>query len=119
MSAVPLSVLGAVLVAGAAVAGGVLVSGTVVHGRAQGAADMTALGGAAQLLTTAGPCATAEEVATRNDARLLACEVSGATVVVSVAVRLPRPMRVVGHDEAHASAAAELRFDPDGMAQRP
>lgn len=111
-SALPLNVFVALLVVGAGAVGGVLVAGTVVHGQAQAAADMVAVAAAGQLLSEPGPCATAEDIAGRNEARLLACEVTGATVLVEVAVALPRPIRVVGHDEARASAAAELRFDP-------
>lgn len=109
---VPIPVLGCLLVAGAGVVGSVLVAGAVVHGRAQAAADMTAIAGAGQILTTTEPCDTAAQIAVRNDARLLSCEVSGAVVVVSIAVPLPQPMRVVGHVEARASAAAELQIDP-------
>lgn len=112
---VPIPVLGSMLVAGAGVVGSVLVAGAVVHGRAQAAADMVAIAGAGQILTTTEPCETADDIATRNDARLLSCQVSGARVTVSVAVPLPPPMRVVGHDEARASAAAELQVDPDAL----
>ena len=69
---------------------GLLGSAQLGRGRAQTAADLGALAGAARLLAgqPGDPCPTAAEVVRRNGARLSSCTDEGAGVVtVRVAVR--------------------------------
>lgn len=69
---------------------GLLASAQLGRGRAQTAADLGALAGAARLLTgqPGDPCATVAEVVRRNRARLSSCTDEGAGVVtVRVVVR--------------------------------
>lgn len=77
----------AVLVLVAAVGAGV-VALVVAHRRAQVAADLAALAGAAALQRGADPCAAAEGIAGRQDALLTGCVVEGSDVVVATAVRV-------------------------------
>ena len=61
------------------------------HRRAQSAADLAALAGAATLQDGGDPCLRASAIARRNGASLKACQVDGWDVVVRVSstVRLP------------------------------
>lgn len=62
------------------------------HRRAQSAADLAALAGAATLQSGGDPCRQAAAIAQRNGANLRRCEVEGWEVAVLVAaegVRLP------------------------------
>ncbi len=78
-----------VLVVGCAVAGA---TGLVVaHRRAQAAADLAALAAAGALQRGGDPCGAAADLAGRNDARLVTCEVRGADLVVRVTVAGPDP----------------------------
>lgn len=89
-----------VLVAGACAAVTVLV---LSHRRAQVAADLAALAGAAALQRGADPCAAAATIAQRQDARLSRCDVDGADVVVVTGVRV---VRALGGTELPARARA-------------
>ena len=61
------------------------------HRRAQSAADLSALAGAAALQDGGDPCRRAAVIARRNAARLHGCSVDGWNVAVEVAstIRLP------------------------------
>lgn len=59
------------------------------HRRAQVAADLAALAGAAALQRGADPCAAATRIADRHRATVTHCVVDGLTVGVATAVRLP------------------------------
>lgn len=59
------------------------------HRVAQSAADLAALGAAAELARTGDGCGAGAEVAVANHARLVGCEVVGATVTVLVEVEGP------------------------------
>jgi secretion/DNA translocation related TadE-like protein len=59
------------------------------HRRAQGAADLAALAGAATLQQAGDHCAAAAEVAAANDAALVSCSVRGQDVVLTVEVDGP------------------------------
>lgn len=60
----------------------------LAHRKAQVAADLAALAGASALQSGADPCAAAERIAVRQDARLIRCVVEGADVVVAAGVRV-------------------------------
>ena len=100
-------------------AGGVEVGGAVAaRHRAQSAADLAALAGAARLVageSAAGgsesggdACAVAGDYAGRNGASVLGCEIEGADVVVRVGVEMPLglPLGPVGLGPAVAAARA-------------
>lgn len=76
----------------------------VAHRRAQSAADLAALAGAAALGTAADPCAQARVVAEANAASLDACERSGADLTVVISVDCPRLIRWIGRSAAKARA---------------
>lgn len=61
------------------------------HRRAQAAADLSSLAGAAALQDGGAACARAGAIATLNDAQLRRCQVEGwnVRVEVSAAIRLP------------------------------
>jgi secretion/DNA translocation related TadE-like protein len=73
----------------------VAVSGVVgvvaAHRRAQSAADLSALAGAAALQDGGDPCQRARSIARRNGAELSSCAVDGweVSVGVTTSVRLP------------------------------
>jgi secretion/DNA translocation related TadE-like protein len=60
------------------------------HRRAQSAADLAALAGAAALQDGADPCERAGAIARRNGARLRRCQVDDWDVAVQVAAEGPR-----------------------------
>ena len=73
------------------------------HRRAQSAADLSALAGAAALQDGADPCFRAGEIASRNGAMLRRCQVDGWDVAVQVAavVHLPgEPMQLEARGRA-------------------
>lgn len=78
----------AVLVFVAAVSAGT-VGVVVTHRRAQAAADLAALAGAAALQRGEDPCLAATRIARRHDARLGHCLVEGQTLAVTTTVALP------------------------------
>ena len=78
----------AVLVFVAAVSVGT-VAIVLAHRRAQVAADLASLAGAAALQRGADPCTAAASIAARHDAVLTRCVTEGPTVLVATAVRLP------------------------------
>lgn len=85
-------------------AGYATVAGIVeAHRRAQAAADLAALAGAAGLQRGDDPCATAARVARANTARLARCEQQGREVLVEVETTGP-------------SALGRL-FEPQGRAR--
>lgn len=57
------------------------------HHRAEGAADLAALAGAAAIQQGADGCAAAARVAGRNGAELMSCDTAGAVLQVRVEVR--------------------------------
>jgi secretion/DNA translocation related TadE-like protein len=61
----------------------------LAHRRAQVAADLASLAGAAALQRGAEPCAAAAGIAARHDATVTRCVVDGLSVAVSSAVDLP------------------------------
>lgn len=61
----------------------------LTHRRAQVAADLAALAGAAALQRGDEPCAAATAIAGRHDATVTRCVVDGLDVAVATAVRLP------------------------------
>lgn len=73
------------------VATGGVVGVVATHRRAQSAADLSALAGAAALQDGGDPCQRATVIARRNDAELQECQVQGWDVIVEVAstMRLP------------------------------
>ena len=89
-----------VVVAGAGAAVTVLV---LSHRRAQVAADLAALAGAAALQRGADPCAAAATIAQRQDARVSRCDVDGPDVVVVTGVLL---LPALGGAELPARARA-------------
>ncbi|SFC17552.1 helicase/secretion neighborhood TadE-like protein [Nocardioides terrae] len=103
-SAVPFAVacLGLVLLLGAALgAAGAMVAD---HRRAQGAADLAALAGAADVAHGGAGCAAAGRIASDNGAALSDCRVEGAEVRVSVVVTGPRWLGDSGDLMAEARA---------------
>jgi len=85
-----IAMAGLLLLVGAAA--GVVGAIVTAHRRAQSAADLAALAGAASLADHSGrdPCSTAGEVARANGAGLDSCTVEGADVLVEVSVSGPR-----------------------------
>lgn len=70
---------------------GAFVTATVVaHRRAQSAADLAALAGAAARESGRSGCEVASRVAAANGGRLVVCRSEGTQVVVSVTVEGPR-----------------------------
>jgi secretion/DNA translocation related TadE-like protein len=61
----------------------------LAHRRAQVAADLASLAGAAALQRGADPCTAAGTIAGRQQAELTRCVVDGSTVAVATAVSLP------------------------------
>lgn len=86
------AMLGVLLLVGAA--SGVVASIFVAHRKAQSAADLAALAGAATLAdlvrSARDPCVVAAEVALANDATLASCSVEGREIVVEATVTGPR-----------------------------
>jgi len=80
--------LGLVLLVGAGL--GVVAAMVADHRRAQAAADLAALAGAAALHQGDDACRVAQRVASANDADLTTCSIEGADVVVTVTVAGPR-----------------------------
>ncbi|WP_312854044.1 Rv3654c family TadE-like protein [Tsukamurella spumae] len=72
--------------------------------RAQSAADLAALAGAASAIDVDAACAAADRLARANAGSLRACSVDGFEVVVRVGV--PVSLAVFGADEAVAVARA-------------
>jgi secretion/DNA translocation related TadE-like protein len=95
MSGVLLLVAAALAVVGALV---------VDHRRAQSAADLSALAGAAEAGRGGRACEAAREVAGRNGAQLRECAVQGLTVTVAVRVEGPRWLGQRGDLDATARA---------------
>lgn len=89
-----------VLVAGTCAAVTVIV---LSHRRAQVAADLAALAGAAALQRGADPCVAAATIAQRQGARVSRCVVDGPDVVVVTGVRV---VRALGGTELPARARA-------------
>ncbi len=72
-----------------------LIGAQAAVGKARGAADLAALGGATALTSVVAPddpCAVAERVARADGAAVRSCEVSGEDVTISVGVEV----RVLG-----------------------
>lgn len=84
----------------------------LAHRKAQVAADLAALAGASALQGGADPCAAAERIAVRQDARLTGCEVDGSDVVVATGVR-------VGVRLGGAELPARARAGPVGLGPDP
>lgn len=104
------TVLGAVMVAAIiAVTVMVIDVGAAVSARhrAQAAADLAALAGAASAIDAEEACAEADRLARANAASLRACGVEGFAVTVRVSV--PVSLSVFGSDEAGALARAGPR----------
>lgn len=78
---------GVLLLVGCALA--VVVAAFADHRRAQAAADLAALAGAAALADGADGCAAAAEIAHANGAEATACTIDQAVVTVDVAVAGP------------------------------
>jgi secretion/DNA translocation related TadE-like protein len=97
--------LGLLLTLGAAL--GVVAAIVADHRTAQAAADLAALAGASSLQTGADPCASADGIAIRNGAAMIACDVSGESVRVRVRVDGPRWLG------QHGDLVAEARAGPD------
>jgi len=74
------------------------------HRVAQSAADLAALAAAAELARSGDGCAAGVQVAAANDARLVGCEVAGATVTVRVRVDGPHWLGQEADLEARARA---------------
>lgn len=101
-------IAGMAIVAVTAVAGA-LVAGALVHSRVEAAADMVALAAAGRLLTDPQPCEVAATVAADNDVRLVACQVEGLAVSITVEAALPPVLTgAVGDRRARARARAEV-----------
>lgn len=101
------TVLGAMMVAAIiAVAVMVVDVGAAVSARhrAQSAADLAALAGAASAIDVDAACAAAGRLAQANSASLIACGVDGFEVTVQVTV--PVSLAVFGSDDAVATARA-------------
>lgn len=86
---VAVAMMGVLVTVTLAVSGVVGVVAT--HRRAQSAADLSALAGAAALRDGGDACERVRVIATLNDARLRRCQVEGWSVLVEVgkAIRLP------------------------------
>ena len=90
----------------------ILLGVVVAHRRTVVAADLAALSGAAWVVgAPAAACTEAASVARENRARLVACEVRGATVTVTVAGERPSgilPMLLVPETRATARAGVPV-----------
>jgi secretion/DNA translocation related TadE-like protein len=87
---VSVAMMGLIVIVTVAASG--VVSVVASHRRAQAAADLTALAGAAALQDGGNACERAAAIAERNGSRLSGCEVDGWNVAVTVvvsSVRLP------------------------------
>lgn len=73
------------------------------HRRAQVAADLAVLAGAAALQQGGDACAAVVRIAARHDARVTGCVVEGLTVAAATAVDLPA---ILGGREARARSRA-------------
>lgn len=60
----------------------------LAHRRAQVAADLASLAGAAALQQGGDACATAARIVSLNEGTMTACQTAGSSVVVATAVRL-------------------------------
>jgi secretion/DNA translocation related TadE-like protein len=89
---------------------GVVAAIVVAHRRAQAAADLAALAGAAAWQRAADACGEAGAVAAANHARLSSCQVAGQDVMVTVQVDGPHWLG------QHGSLAAMARAGPQGSA---
>lgn len=101
------TVLAAVMVAAIVVVAIMVVDvGAAVSARhrAQSAADLAALAGAASAIDAEGACAAADRLARANAGSLRACGVDGFAVTVRVSVQVS--LSVLGSDEAVAVARA-------------
>ena len=96
------AVAGLLLVIGAAL--GVVTALVADHRRAQSAADLAALAGAAVLARGGAPCQEAGRVASANGATMVACSLRGADVLVEVVVSGPRWRGWAGDPRARARA---------------
>ncbi len=75
--------------------------------RAQSAADLAALGGAAALIAgTVEPCGRARPIAVANTATVTSCQISGDNLLIRTAASLPAPLARLGLGPAQASARA-------------
>jgi secretion/DNA translocation related TadE-like protein len=101
---------GVLLMVGGAL--GVVGAIVVTHRRAQAAADLAALAGAAALIRGADPCARAAEVAAANGATLTSCVGADAEVQVVVTVSGPRGLGPAAELSAGARAGP-TRASPD------
>jgi secretion/DNA translocation related TadE-like protein len=97
-----LAMCAVLLMAGAGL--GVVGAIVVDHRRAQAAADLAALAGAAATARGAPGCAAADEVARLNSAELLDCSIDGATLTVRVSVTGPHWLGQQADLEAGARA---------------
>jgi secretion/DNA translocation related TadE-like protein len=94
--------VGLVLLA-AGLAGAAVGAAHVARHRAQSAADLAALAGAARAIEgSSAACARATELATANGARLTRCELDGLDLTVAVEVT---PAPVTGLDRAATATA--------------
>ncbi|MEQ6903570.1 Rv3654c family TadE-like protein [Nocardioides sp. YIM 152588] len=93
---------GVLLLVGCAL--GVAATLVVDHRRAQAAADLAALAGAARLAEGGDACRVAGEVAAANGATLLGCRVEDRDVVAEVRVTGPRWLGQTGDLVARARA---------------
>ncbi len=93
---------GVVLLVGAAL--GVSTAMVVDHRRAQSAADLAALTGAAAGQRGEDACGVAADLAIKNGASLIGCRLDGTDVVVSVRVTGPRWLGQAADLEARARA---------------
>lgn len=94
--------LGVLLLLGMAL--GVVGAMVADHRRAQAAADLAALAGAAALQSGQDGCARASRVASANAATLTTCRVEGRDVLVTVRTAGPRWLGQVGDLEGRARA---------------
>ena len=83
---------------------GVTASLVVDHRRAQAAADLAALAGAAELGRGGDPCTVAATIAAANAAALSTCTSIGTEVVVTTTITGPRWRDWVGQVEGRARA---------------
>jgi secretion/DNA translocation related TadE-like protein len=98
------AILGFLLLVTAAL--GVVAAIIVAHRRAQSAADLAALAGAAALQRAGDACDEAGAVAAANGAQLSACQAAGQDVVVTVRVDGPHWLG------QHGSLSAMARAGP-------
>jgi len=93
---------GVLLMVGSAL--GVVQAMVVAHRKAQAAADLSALAGAAARAQGQEPCPAAETVARRNGAQLVRCQESAGDLIVEVVVTGPRWLGQQGDLTAEARA---------------